>query len=80
MALVEVQGLSRSFGAVKALDGLTFSVEEGEIFGLFGPDGAGKTTCLRILCGLMGPGGGTVKDIDSPVAGCEKRMDCEWSA
>ncbi|MFH1491115.1 MAG: ABC transporter ATP-binding protein [Pseudomonadota bacterium] len=67
MALVEVQGLSRSFGEVKALDGLTFSVEEGEIFGLFGPDGAGKTTCLRILCGLMGPGGGTVRVLDRDI-------------
>jgi ABC-2 type transport system ATP-binding protein len=58
MAVVEVENLSRSFGVVKALDGLTFSVEEGEIFGLVGPDGSGKTTCLRILCGLMAPTGG----------------------
>jgi len=60
MALVDVENLSRSFGEVRALDGLTFSVAEGEIFGLVGPDGAGKTTCLRILCGLMRPGGGRV--------------------
>jgi ABC-2 type transport system ATP-binding protein len=43
---------------VDALRGLTFSVNEGEIFGLVGPDGAGKTTCLRILCGLMRPTAG----------------------
>jgi ABC-2 type transport system ATP-binding protein len=61
MALVEVEGLSRSFGPIKVLDGLTFSVEEGEIFGLVGPDGTGKTTCLRILCGLIRPSGGGVK-------------------
>jgi ABC-2 type transport system ATP-binding protein len=67
MALVQVKGLSRSFGTVKALDGLTFSVEEGEIFGLVGPDGAGKTTCLRILCGLMGPSSGTVTVLDRDV-------------
>jgi len=53
MALVEVESLCRSFGDTKALEGITFSVEEGEIFGLVGPDGAGKTTFLRILCGLM---------------------------
>ncbi len=53
MVLVEADTLCRSFGETKALDGITFSVEEGEIFGLVGPDGAGKTTCLRILCGLM---------------------------
>lgn len=55
MAIVEVKALSRTFGTTRALDGLTFSVDEGEIFGLVGPDGSGKTTCLRILCGLMKP-------------------------
>jgi ABC-2 type transport system ATP-binding protein len=58
MPLVEAENLSRSFGPVTALDSLTFSVEQGEIFGLMGPDGAGKTTCLRILCGLMRPTSG----------------------
>jgi ABC-2 type transport system ATP-binding protein len=68
MALVEAENLCRSFGPVKALDGLNFSVEQGEIFGLMGPDGAGKTTCLRILCGLMRPTSGKAmvleKDVD----------------
>jgi ABC-2 type transport system ATP-binding protein len=58
VALVETENLCRAFGPVKALDGLNFSVEHGEIFGLMGPDGAGKTTCLRILCGLMRPTSG----------------------
>ena len=58
MAVVDVENLTRTFGSVKALEGLTFSVEEGEIFGLVGPDGSGKTTCLRILCGLMAPSSG----------------------
>ena len=58
MAIVEAQDLCKSFGAVKALEGLSFSVEEGEIFGLVGPDGSGKTTCLRILCGLLRPSSG----------------------
>lgn len=68
MDLVRVENLSRSFGKVKALDGLTFSVEEGEIFGLVGPDGSGKTTCLRILCGLMEPTAGRAVVLDHDVA------------
>lgn len=68
MQAVEVENLTRSFGAVRALDGLTFSVEEGEIFGLVGPDGSGKTTCLRILCGLMAPTGGKALVLGRDVA------------
>jgi ABC-2 type transport system ATP-binding protein len=60
MSVIQVENLSHSFGALKALDSLGFSVEEGEIFGLVGPDGSGKTTCLRILCGLMAPAEGKV--------------------
>ena len=55
MAVITAENLSRSFGETKALDGLSFQVEAGEIFGLVGPDGSGKTTCLRLLCGLMAP-------------------------
>lgn len=52
---VEVKGLSKSFGAVEALDDVTFNVAEGELFGLVGPDGAGKTTLFRILTTLLVP-------------------------
>lgn len=58
--VVEVENLSRTFGENRALDSVSFSVDEGEIFGLVGPDGSGKTTCLRILCGLMAPSQGRV--------------------
>jgi ABC-2 type transport system ATP-binding protein len=68
MPLVEAENLCRSFGPVKALDGLTFSVEQGEIFGLMGPDGSGKTTCLRILCGLMQPTSGKALVLGKDVA------------
>lgn len=68
MALVEVENLSHSFNDVKALDGLNLSVEEGEIFGLIGPDGAGKTTFLRILCGLIPPGDGRVTVLGKDVS------------
>jgi len=67
MALVEAENLCRSFGELKALDGLNFSVEEGEIFGLMGPDGSGKTTCLRILSGLIRPTSGKAMVLGSDV-------------
>jgi len=66
--LVKVNGLSYSFGPVNALDGISFEVEEGEIFGLVGPDGAGKTTCLRILSGLIQPEAGKAYVLDRDVA------------
>ncbi|MEI7542566.1 MAG: ABC transporter ATP-binding protein [bacterium] len=60
MNVIEVKDLEKKFKDVKAVAGLNFSVERGEIFGLIGPDGAGKTTTLRILSGIMLPGGGLV--------------------
>jgi ABC-2 type transport system ATP-binding protein len=55
---IETTGLTRSFGAVKAVDGLNLRAPAGRIYGLVGPDGAGKTTTLRILCGALLPDGG----------------------
>ena len=57
--VVSVAGVSRSFGATRALDDITFDVAPGELFGLIGPDGAGKTTLFRILTTLMVPDAGT---------------------
>jgi ABC-2 type transport system ATP-binding protein len=59
--MVETQNLTRTFGAITAVDHLSIAVERGEIFGLVGPDGAGKTTTLRLLCGLMNPTEGTAR-------------------
>lgn len=58
---VVVEGLSRRFGAVVALDDLSFSVRTGELFGFLGPDGAGKTTLFRILTTLLVPDAGAAK-------------------
>jgi ABC-2 type transport system ATP-binding protein len=57
--MIETRGLTRRFGAITAVDHLDLAVERGEIFGLVGPDGAGKTTTLRMLCGLMEPSEGS---------------------
>ena len=53
MNAIEVNNISKSYGKVKALDGVSFSVGKGEVFGLIGPDGAGKTSMYRILCTLL---------------------------
>jgi ABC-2 type transport system ATP-binding protein len=53
--IIETHDLTRRFGALTAVDHLNLTVAPGEIFGLVGPDGAGKTTTLRLLCGLMNP-------------------------
>jgi ABC-2 type transport system ATP-binding protein len=58
--VIETENLSRRFDAVVAVDQLNLQVAEGEIFGLVGPDGAGKTTTLRLLSGLLDPSGGQV--------------------
>ncbi len=58
MEAVKLVHLTRSFGAVRAVDDLNFSVAPGEIFGLVGPDGAGKTTTMRLLTGVMEPTSG----------------------
>jgi ABC-2 type transport system ATP-binding protein len=59
-AVAVVRGLSKSYGAAKALDGVDLDVGRGEVFGLLGPNGAGKTTFVRCLMGLLAPDAGTV--------------------
>ncbi len=56
--IISVQNLTRRFGSLTAVDRLSLEIMSGEIFGLVGPDGAGKTTTLRLLCGLMNPSEG----------------------
>ena len=58
MRAIEVEHITKTYGTVTALDDVSFTVEPGEVFGLIGPDGAGKTTMFRILCTLLLPDGG----------------------
>ena len=69
---VEVNGLVKDFLGVRAVDHLSFRVTTGEIFGLVGPDGAGKTTTMRVLAGVMAPGEGS-----ATVCGCDVVRDPE---
>ncbi len=67
-----VSALVKDFPGVRAVDGLTFSVARGEIFGLVGPDGAGKTTTMRVLAGVMSPDSGSAL-----IGGCDVVRDPE---
>ena len=66
MNAIEVHHISKCYGKVKALEDVSFSVGKGEVFGLIGPDGAGKTSMYRILCTLLLPnmGSATVDGYD----------------
>ncbi len=58
--MLTVQGLTRCFGQVRAVDGISFEVRDGEIFGLLGPNGAGKTTTISMISGVLAPDAGQV--------------------
>jgi len=60
MPLLEVKGLVKSYGRRRVVDGVDFSVDQGEIVGLLGPNGAGKTTSFRMTCGMVEPDAGQV--------------------
>lgn len=72
-AMIEVDGLCKRFGAIQAVDDVSFKVERGEVLGFLGPNGAGKSTAMRIITGFLEPDSGTVRlegvDIrDRPIA------------
>ena len=65
---VVTDGLRKAFGPLVAVEGLTMSIAAGEVFGLLGPNGSGKTTTIRMLCGLMEPSGGRATVVGYDVA------------
>lgn len=69
---IEVSGLTKRFGSFTAVDGISFNVRKGEIFGFLGANGAGKTTAIRMLCGLSKPTSGIGK-----IAGLDLNRDYE---
>jgi len=74
MTAIRIEGLSKVYGAVTALDGLDLAVERGTVFGFLGPNGAGKTTTLRLLTGLTAPTAGRAWVDGVPVAGEEAKV------
>ena len=68
-ALLNIEGLSRSFGGVRALDAVSFAVGEGEILGLIGPNGSGKTTSFNVITGIYRPDAGRIGFAGADITG-----------
>jgi branched-chain amino acid transport system ATP-binding protein len=76
-ALLELEGLSKSFGALKVIDGLDVRLDEGEALGVVGPNGAGKTTMLHLAAGQLRPDAGRVRLDGRDVTGLPPRARCQ---
>jgi len=74
--LLEVVGLSRHFGGLAALDGVSFTVAKGEVVGLIGPNGSGKTTLLNVVSGRLAPLAGDVRFNATPITGATPEAVC----
>jgi len=72
--VVQTSGLSKSFGEIQAVTGLDLAVPQGEMFSLVGPDGAGKTTAIRMLCGLLRPSAGSGRVLGHDLAGASDKI------
>src|SRR3989440_11948200 len=71
-SMIEVDGLTKRFGTFTAVDHISFSVGKGSIFGFLGPNGSGKTTVIRMLCGILEPTAG-----DGRVAGFDVHRETD---
>lgn len=69
MSLLKVSGLRKAFGGLRAVDGLSFEVSSGEVLGLIGPNGSGKTTAMNLISGALRPDGGSVVLKSRDIAG-----------
>src|SRR3954467_6913547 len=60
MPAIEFANVTRAYGQIRAVDGVSFTIESGEFFAMLGPSGSGKTTCLRLIAGFEAPDAGTI--------------------
>ena len=67
--MLEVNGLTKRFGALAAVSGVSFKLEQGEILGLIGPNGSGKSTTFNVIAGLYAPSGGSVRFLGEEIGG-----------
>jgi len=76
--MIKAENLTKHFGSLKAVDGISFEVRKGEVLGFLGPNGAGKTTTMKLLTGFLAPTAGKVivgkKDITRDLAGAQKKI------
>ncbi|MBU0558618.1 MAG: ABC transporter ATP-binding protein [Bacteroidetes bacterium] len=72
--IIKIDSLYKSYSEVKAVNGISFEVDRGEMFGLVGPDGAGKTTAIRIMCGLINFDSGNVSLMNKNIADNKKEI------
>ncbi len=74
-SVIQIKNLKKSYGDITAVNDISLNVGQGEMFGLVGPDGAGKTTTIKIMCGLLNPDAGSVNILDMDVI--KKRKDVQ---
>src|SRR3954465_11654956 len=72
--IITLDRVTKRYGATTALNALSLVVQRGEMFGLIGPDGAGKTTTIRLICGLLAPDSGTLRVLDLDPVRDHRRM------
>ena len=74
--MLEVKALTKSYGSIQAVKGITFQVEKGEVLGFLGPNGAGKTTTMRMITGFLPPTSGTA--VVNGLAERQKLQKGQW--
>ena len=72
--IIRITNLAKEYATLRAVDGISFTVREGEVVGLLGPNGAGKTTTINMILGILEPSGGTIEILDKRLKGRRSDM------